>query len=213
VKRIGLTQRVDVVPAYGERRDALDQQWARLLGEAGAIPVPLANLSADADALVDALGLAGVILTGGNDLAALPEAASAAPERDAFERHLITSCRRRGLPILAVCRGMQMLAAFDGATLYPVDGHVRTRHVLAPEPAPPVRVTLPVEVNSFHGFAVDPAGLPEAVAPLARAEDGVLEALVRSDRPEVGIMWHPERERPFCPADVALIRSLFEVSP
>lgn len=213
MKRIGLTQRVDVVPSYGERRDALDQQWARLLEEAGAAPVPLANLAADADALVDALGLEGVILTGGNDLASLPEATSAAPERDAFEHRLIACCRRRGLPILAVCRGMQMLAAFDGAPVYPVDGHVRTRHVLKPAPAPAVRVALAAEVNSFHGFAVDAAGLPATVAPLARAEDGVLEAMARTDRPEVGIMWHPERERPFCPADVALVRSLFEVSP
>ena len=82
--KIGLTQRVQLVPDYGERRDCLDQRWTPLLEQAGLTAVPLANLSADVGAHVDALGLGGAILTGGNDLAEIAGARDPAPERDRY---------------------------------------------------------------------------------------------------------------------------------
>jgi putative glutamine amidotransferase len=109
MKRIGLTQRVEVVPSYGERRDCLDQNWARFLLEAGLLPVPLSNAVSDVTAYVDALELDGVVLTGGNDPSSLSGARNTAPERDRFESLLVTHCRERKLPLIGVCRGMQVL--------------------------------------------------------------------------------------------------------
>lgn len=190
---IAVTQRVAVDPAHGERRDALDQRWAPFLAACGLLPVPLPNDADLAVALAERVGVAGVLLTGGNDI-------GTAPERDAAERRLVAWAEERGLPVLGVCRGMQMLLDIAGVPLEPVDGHVATRHA--------VRLDAErIEVNSYHGFAARAvAGDLEA---WGVADDGVIEAVRRRGRPTVGIMWHPEREAPFRATDIDLFRGCF----
>lgn len=188
-----VTQRVAVDPAHGERRDALDQRWWPFLATCGVLPVPVPNDAELAVALAERAGAAGLLLTGGNDI-------GTAPERDATERRLVAWAEARGLPVLGVCRGMQMLLTLAGAALEPVTGHVAVRHAirLGDEPR---------EVNSYHGLAARAvAGELEA---WGVAEDGAVEAVRHRTRPTLGIMWHPEREEPFQAADVALFRSHF----
>lgn len=190
---IAVTQRVAIDPAHGERRDALDQRWAPFLAACGLLPVPVPNDAALAVALAERVGVAGVLLTGGNDI-------GTAPERDEAERRLVVWAEARGLPVLGVCRGMQMLLTLAGVALEPVSGHVAVRHAirLGNEPA---------EVNSYHGLAARAvAGDLEA---WGVADDGVIEAVRHRGRPTVGIMWHPEREAPFRAMDVALVGGLF----
>ena len=71
VFRIGITQRVEELQERGERRDCLDQEWARLLEGAGCIGVAIPNRSSDVRSFIGELGLKGVILSGGNDLATM----------------------------------------------------------------------------------------------------------------------------------------------
>jgi N5-(cytidine 5'-diphosphoramidyl)-L-glutamine hydrolase len=71
MKAVAITQRVAVVPAYGERRDCLDQAWTKFLAACGLVPVLLPNVPEAALALCEGLGIGGLILTGGNDLAVL----------------------------------------------------------------------------------------------------------------------------------------------
>lgn len=183
-KRVGLTQRVVAHPA--ERRDCLDQAWTAALEAEGHVPVPLPNAFRDAGALLDALNIEALVLTGGNDPLAAPAPADTAAERDRFERGALDWARERTVPVLGVCRGMQMLALTRGGTLRPVDGHVASIHGLR-DAAP----GLPSEVNSFHRFSVDRLG--EGQEALARSQDGFVEAMRATDTPAAGVMWHPER--------------------
>ena len=98
VKAVGVTQRVSVDPAYGERRDCLDQAWTRFLAACGLLPVLLPNVSQAALALCDAVSVSGLVLTGGNDLSTL---GGDAPERDITENALLDLAERRGLPCWA----------------------------------------------------------------------------------------------------------------
>ncbi len=209
---IGLTQRVEVLPDRNERRDGLDQSWSKLLLQIGYTPVLLPNQPHHAQALIDAFGLSGVILTGGNDLAELPDAKSVAPERDAFERAVLDICSTRSLPVLGVCRGMQMLVSYHGGRLIQVEGHVRKSHPIIPRETP--MPTLPrAEVNSFHTFGVRPESLPGDLLPAGVAPDGSVEAVVHRQLPQWAIMWHPERPThpsgPRDERDVAMLRALF----
>lgn len=206
--KIGLTQRVDCIIDRGERRDALDQRWAVRLAEWGYLSIPLPNRAALVDELLTGLGLAGVILTGGNDIADLPGATNTAPQRDAFERRLIERCTACGIPILGVCRGMQMLAAYYSARLVRVDGHVAARHLLKVLRTSVMPLSDRREVNSYHEYAIDPASVNDDLQVVAAAPDGTPEAIVHRTLAQWGIMWHPERG-PQDDADARLLHTLF----
>jgi gamma-glutamyl-gamma-aminobutyrate hydrolase PuuD len=197
MKAVGITQRVSLVPAYGERRDCLDQAWTRFLSACGLLPVLLPNIAEAALALCQAVGISGLVLTGGNDLSGL---GGDAPERDAVENALLDLAERRGLPILGVCRGMQMMQQRFAIPLRRVEGHVTQRMVIRIDGEPK-------EVNSYHHFGAFDSRPPLDV--WAVADDGVVKAIRHSDLPMTGIMWHPERSAPFSTADVALFRQVF----
>ena len=199
MKAVAITQRVSVVPAYGERRDCLDQAWTRFLTACGLLPVLLPNVTEAALALCEGADITGLVLTGGNDLAML---GGDAPERDAVENAMLDFAERRRLPILGVCRGMQLIQQRFAIPLCRVEGHVAQRQVIRIDGEPR-------EVNSYHHFASFDSRAPLDV--WALADDGVVKAIRHSSQPMVGIMWHPERFAPFSPADVVLFRKLFAV--
>lgn len=192
-----VSQRVDDIAERGERRDALDQRWAALLGACGLLPLPVCNeppLAADYTALP---GLAGLLLTGGNDLDAL---GGDVPEREATEVRLIEAARRQRLPILGVCHGMQLIQHIFGLRLLSVDGHVAARQTIQIDGQPAI-------VNSYHRYGTT-ATVPH-LAVWARAGDGVVKALRHRHEAITGIMWHPERIQPFRPDDIELIKTTF----
>ena len=191
-----MTQRVDVSP-HGERRDALDQRWSGFLGACGFVPVAAPNDPGRALDIVAVVEPAGLLLTGGNDLACV---GGDAPERDRTEAALIDWAIRTKRPILGICRGMQVLLARFGCDLVRVEQHVAVRHAIE-------TVAGQSEVNSYHGFAV--LDLQPPLEVLAHSPDGVIEGFRHPDYPIVGLMWHPERETPIRAADVRLVRDVF----
>lgn len=199
---IGVSQRVDVCRERGEVRDAVDQSLIRFLSEVGFLPVPVPNTLCNTekmnsrDALnswLSELSPRGFVLSGGNDIG---QHAS----RDETERSILTYARNNRLPVLGICRGMQMMAAHAGTALCTVEGHVRVRHKLSG--------AMEHEVNSYHNFALSEC--PQGFAVLARSEDGTIEAMRHQQLPWEGWMWHPEREAVFSAADKERLRMIFQ---
>jgi putative glutamine amidotransferase len=193
--RIGVTMRVLAAQGYYEPRDALAQDWANFLGaalpEAAWLPVP--NLGANmVRAYCEKWGINRLILTGGEDI-------GVSAIRDETEQDLFIWAKERSVPILGVCRGMQMMAIFAGATLKPVTGHVCTRHILQGDFAH--------EVNSFHNYGLTEC--PPGFEVSATTEDSGIEAMRNTELNWEGWMWHPERERPFQLADIEQLRRMF----
>lgn len=176
-------------------------------------------------------GVDALVLTGGGDVDPAryggdPQAAHAAdPRRDAFEEALIREALARDVPLLAVCRGHQLLNVVFGGTLRDVRDdpalarrHGITAHSLA---AHPVRLSpgtvlsrrVPaartLQVSSFHGQVVDAVGPGLRVA--ARAPDGVVEALeVEGERFALSVQWHPELASGGDPVAHALFGALLD---
>lgn len=201
-----VSQRVDVLTDRGERRDALDQRLVAFLLSSGSMPVPVPNGlfpstgQAGHQALVVWLGRVkpqAIVLSGGNDI-------GECLDRDQTENGLLEYARQHSLPVLGICRGMQMMGVWAGGHLAKVNGHVRSQHRLQISDQ---TAGWPLEVNSYHNWSL--AECPEEFLVMARSEDGVIEAIRHAHLPWEGWMWHPEREPAFSATDLRRARELF----
>ena len=203
--RVGITRWEDV--AAEKFADYCDR-----VREAGAEPVELTH-----NGVAD--GLDGLVLTGGIDVC--PERYGETPhrtvkrtdaDRDAFEIELIEGALARDLPILAICRGHQLLnVAFGGKLLQHIeDGSHRADfhdpavpsrwHRVLLEPGSRLRDLFgaaDIEVNSRHHQAVLPETLAPGLIATALSPDGLIEGVESArHRWVIGVQWHPERLEP-----------------
>ena len=133
-----------------------------------------------------------MVLTGGNDIGIYNV-------RDELEMKLIDHCSKNKIPVLGICRGMQVLAAWTGTGLVRVSGHVGERHEL--------NGIIQGSVNSFHNFSI--AQCPPNFEVIARSSDEEIEAIKHYQLPWEGWMWHPEREQVFDARDLQRLKELF----
>lgn len=197
------------------------QPYADAVRAAGAEPVLITP-----EHPADMEGLDGLLLSGGYDLnPALygqerhPEADEPNDARDRLEQNLLKQALDKDLPVLAICRGMQLFNVAHRGTLHQHMA-LHAAHRLHPEnrgePGHAVEMKAgsklaailggdTAAVNSRHHQAVDRVG--EGLVVSARAQDGTVEALERPDkRFAVAVQWHPEDQ---APGD-AVQRRLFE---
>jgi len=198
------------------RRVRLSTAYIDALECAGLVPLvvpPLASAEA-ASAILDAVD--GLLLTGGEDVNPSmygeqphPKLKSVNDRRDSTEISLILEAKRRRTPVLAICRGIQVINVALGGTLIQDiraqcagsldhdDGSPRTSrtHGITVEPgslAATALGTTECDVNSLHHQAVKDVSRELRVS--ARSTDGIIEGLESSD-PDwwmLAVQWHPE---------------------
>ena len=195
ILRVGVTMKNLSIANTSTLYNALDVAWSFFLKAAlpNAIWIALPNIGKDiVHAYCQKLNISCLLLTGGENI-------GTSPVRDATEQSLLDWAEIFQIPVLGICRGMQMMAHWAGAGLHPVEGHVRTRHQLSG--------AITANVNSYHNFAL--TGCPDNCTVLAHSEDGEIEAIRHSTLPWEGWMWHPEREADFASYDIQRLQALF----
>lgn len=211
--RIGATTYREVARRgdWNELSDLLPWSYAIAIERAGGIAMLLPP-AAPAHAAVALDGLDGLLLSGGADVdpqryeaSPHPRRGAPRPDRDAWELALLEEALERDLPVLAVCRGMQVLnVALGGDLVQHLPDEVGThlhqprvgrygRHVvdLAPESRLGRIIGPRVDIPTHHHQAVRTLG--KGLVACGWAEDGIVEAVELADRHWVfGVQWHPE---------------------
>lgn len=203
-----------------EHLHTLSDAYITTIGDAGAVPllIPSRRPRDEAGTLLDRID--GLLLSGGDDVDPFTygheDAGSIGADRavDDWEIELVQRARRRLVPTLAICRGMQVLNVAHGGTLRqhiwaegtphpPLDGLTPDEvlaggHAVGLTPSGRLAAiygTTSLDVNSIHHQAIDDVG--DGLEVEAVASDGVIEAVGSTDPSwwSVGVQWHPERTR------------------
>ena len=197
----------------GRERVTLNTAYVRALETAGLVPLAVPTMVAADRAAAALAAVRGLVLTGGEDVAPdrygatpHPRLGDVDPVRDAAELALIAAARSRRLPILAICRGIQILNVALGGTLYQDLDSERpslvphsdetTQHAVRVAAGSLLERTLGMRsatVNSHHHQAI--RDLAPCLKAVAWADDGVIEAAEPADANAawmVAVQWHPE---------------------
>lgn len=176
--------------------------YARGVYAAGGMPV---HLPLDADPVEWVHHVDGLVLTGGADIdptryGHANTASQIEPERDHVEFSLYATALSDGIPVLGICRGLQLINVHHGGTLHQsVPEH--SRYDISPnEPSHDIAIDAGSmlhglygaahRVNSLHHQTADAIG--EGLVVTARADDGVPEGLETADGEVLAVQWHPE---------------------
>lgn len=201
---------------YTSENIKLHQDYYRAISQFGGLPILLpGNNIVDVE---DILKLAdGVLITGGADIdpsfygeSPHIELGNINPYRDEFEIVLAQLAVDRGIPILGICRGAQVMNVAMGGTLYQDINSQFERNTIAHRQKAPswhefhdiiieedsllfnIVGERSIRVNSFHHQAAREIG--PGLEIIARAPDGIVEAIAKPDHPfALGLQWHPEK--------------------
>jgi putative glutamine amidotransferase len=195
----------------------LKRYYTDALYESGAAPI-LVPLIPDDDYITDLVEHCHGVVLSGSDSDVDPNLYGQGPhpklchviwERDDVDRFLLEAAERRGLPVLAICYGMQRLNVFRGGSLIQ-DIESQIEKAIKHEQGLPYdrlshKITIregtilaelkrgtTAWVNSHHHQAVDRMG--DGLEPIAWAEDGIIEAVINTASSQfmLGVQWHPE---------------------
>lgn len=202
--RIAISMRETTAESYEELRDSLARDWIhyleRVFPNIKWLYVP--NMGESVQDYLKQWDINGIILSGGESL-------GISFERDETERLIFEYSRKNNLPVLGVCRGMQVIYSWLGGKLLQTDDSFKSRHVSTSH-----RILIEGKervVNSYHSIQLDLQTCPKELSPLAFSiEDDSLEAYTGNKI--LGLMWHPERHKLPLKWETNLIYNLFKYS-
>ena len=204
MKIIGITQRMQKITKYNEYRDQIDNKLNSFVIKAGYIPVPIPNFKLDNKKdnkilihWLKKVNPSGIILSGGDDYGAYKI-------RDKNEIRIIRWSILKKIPMLGICRGMQIINKYFGGTKIKIKNHTGKKHKILGD-----HCKFRKNVNSFHNWGFNKKNISGKFHIKSMAEDKTIESIKHKKYNINGIMWHPEREIKFKKDDLLLMNSIF----
>ena len=223
MKRIGITQRVVYVERIHERRDVLDQRWYNLAKSLGVLLIPIPNNLVSPSDYVTELDIQGLIFSGGNNIGIIDKKLiegktliddDVAYERDETETELLSWASESKIPVVGICRGMQLINTYFQGTQDKVNSssHVASNHRI--EFTSELYQNIygsKTEVNSYHRYGIIKANLAKELQVDGVYNSNEVEAFSHEELPMHGIMWHPERYNEIRSKDLKLFSEIFSL--
>lgn len=184
-----ITMRSDDID--GNYTDSLDRRYyeliTQILGEKTKI-FPIPNIGYETENYVEKIKPNLIVLSGGNDLSSVSKPLNCDPIRDLSEHTILKSAVN--IPVLGICRGMQLMSTFFGSKLTEIDNHVAKHHLVNSSIEANTQTSM--LTNSYHKWSVKQEDLAKELVVLHTSGDFV-ESMKHRVYPWVGVMWHPER--------------------
>ena len=203
MKNIAISQRVQKIKEYKEFRDQLDIRLIEFVTQLGFNPIPVPNFKkknkADLISLLKWLKIikpSGIILSGGDDIGKFKY-------RDQNEIKLLQWSVEKKIPLIGICRGMQLIGQCHNVKLKKIKNHVGTRHYIVSTKKNQKKR----KVNSFHNYALSKC--PKKFNVIYKSLDGIIESIESRSKKIYACMWHPERESSFKKNDILKFKSFF----
>lgn len=137
----------------------------------------------------------GILLSGGNDI-------NKNSLRYKIEKQLADISKKKKIPLLGICHGLQFINFLEGGSLKKINNHVGVYHKIKSKDG------YPLKVNSFHEYGVKKLGRNFRI--IAYSSDDQIEAIEHKKYNWLGWMWHPERERVFNKNLKKIAKSFFD---
>ena len=194
-KHILISQAIIHDKSRNEISDNLDTRLVDFFLKLNYNPLTISNSYKSPDSLLKTLNLSAIILSGGANFGKFPK-------RDNLEKALISYSIRKKIPLIGICRGMQMINKFFNGKLIKIDHHVKKNHLIRD-----VKNNRKIIVNSYHNYAISEKTIHKDLLILFRClKDRSIEAFKHRKYKILGIMWHPEREKKFKNYDKRFIK-------
>ena len=197
MKFVGVTQRLVYDKKTKSFKDALDKDLVNFLNKIGYIAIPIPNIKLSNRSISKILNffknkikIKGFIFSGGEDL-------NKNKERYKIEKFIYNFCYKEKIPLIGICRGLQMIAHLNNTKLSKVKNHIAKRHTIFYKN---LNKNTQREVNSFHNFKIN--FCPKDFKITYSSNDDVIEGIKHKSLPISAVMWHPEREKKYHKQDI-----------
>lgn len=192
---------------YGQYIDSLENNYIKYFNGYNINIIIVPNLNFDISSITKNINISGIILTGGGDVDPIlygskrNKSLNISSLRDRTEYTLLNYAISEGIPVLGICRGMQLINIFFGGKLLKSKNKIHPIGVNHDISIVDKNISKKLDlntyqINSYHEIIIPPNFLSNKLKEFAIDNSGNIEGYKHRKMPIWGIQWHPERSCP-----------------
>jgi putative glutamine amidotransferase len=198
IKKILISQRLDEVGIFNEKRNNLDVRYFKIFEKLNMIPILIPNNITLVKKIIKNVKVSGIILSSGGDVLKKDI-------RYDTEILLLNYAKRNDIPLLGICRGAQAINIYFGGRIKPIPNHVRKKHTLKSD----LTNKKKIKTNCYHDYGIKIDYLSKNLHVLGTSSDDSIELFKHKSKKIIGMMWHPERFKKLREFELKIFKEFF----